>query len=215
MTDFVSSHANMYLLFSRGYDGHQALLLDTVAKLRSVSTTHLVTTRLDNDDLLHKDFIQTIQKHFDSQSKTVIDFPYGYQLVLKDAETPYVRKKREILNPFTTLIEDIQDAETILRYMHFQWSRHANILTLRKRIWMQTIHEDNVENAEDVGSRVVTDRRILEDFSISFKTPLRNAASTQATRKGSNIRVKSRYLMQTLRIFLRSNFDLGAKKRSR
>jgi hypothetical protein len=50
-----------------------------------VAHGRLLTTRLDNDDMLHRDFVETVQKAAEnSDDDTVLDFPSGYQLRQSD-----------------------------------------------------------------------------------------------------------------------------------
>jgi hypothetical protein len=73
---------------------------------RKEETEYLITTKIDNDDALHKDFIKTIQENFNKQKFEFISFPYGYVFHI---DKIYLLKYLE--NPFVTLVEKIMETK--------------------------------------------------------------------------------------------------------
>ena len=70
---------------------------------------YVITSNLDSDDSIHFDYINTIQKLFNYQINTIINFPcsYEYYLVLKR-----FLKKRYLFNTFVNLIEKRDTVKT-------------------------------------------------------------------------------------------------------
>jgi hypothetical protein len=89
-------------------DGDQAFKTAIIESVRvniSEQADFVITSRIDNDDMIHKDFINTIQTLFQPVAGHVIDLRTGYQLIIE-------KRKHEILmftdpfNPFISLIEN-------------------------------------------------------------------------------------------------------------
>lgn len=71
----------------------------------------LITTRIDNDDSIHIDFINEVQKQFNQQEYRAIDFIKGYSMQI---EPRYVLgKKDQLFNAFISLIEKNEKRKTV------------------------------------------------------------------------------------------------------
>jgi Putative rhamnosyl transferase len=110
-------------------------------------TEYLITTRMDNDDAICKNFIQLIQDNFEEKEFEFLSFLNGYVL---DAGRLYLFKY--VNNPFTSLIERIQSSstkkiKTILCGEHSQLSALGNIRKIEvSATWLQVVHGKNVSN---------------------------------------------------------------------
>jgi hypothetical protein len=108
---------------------------------------YIITSRLDNDDSLHQDYIKEVQSHFDEQSFMAIDIVDGYTLQVE----PKVcfAKRSHVHNPFISLIEKVhEDIKTVwFIERHGQWRHVKNLTPVRaKRMWMSVIHNENKVN---------------------------------------------------------------------
>ena len=104
-------------------------------------TRFVLTTRLDNDDGLHCDFVRNVQAEV-RQGGEAINFPYG--LVL--AEGAMYRSKQDS-NAFISVLEPRDDLKTVLQVSHNQLSKRfviRNVTT--KPMWLQHVHGGNVSN---------------------------------------------------------------------
>ncbi|HFC12419.1 MAG TPA: hypothetical protein ENJ56_06205, partial [Anaerolineae bacterium] len=63
--------ANIELVFLDGFDVRA--IIAAVTERVSAETTHIISTTLDNDDALGKQFVETIQAHFEQQQFTLIN----------------------------------------------------------------------------------------------------------------------------------------------
>ncbi|MCG9767071.1 hypothetical protein EXT48_00945 [Pseudoalteromonas sp. CO348] len=108
---------------------------------------YLITSRLDNDDCLHQDYIKEVQAQFDQQSFLAIDFIDGFTLQV----APKVRfaKHAHVHNPFLSLIETSKEYKTIwCNERHGYWSEIKQVKIVRKKpMWMSVIHIENKINA--------------------------------------------------------------------
>jgi hypothetical protein len=107
----------------------------------------LLTTRLDNDDGLARDYVAKVQRHARSSERLVLQFPMGYVLH-KDR----VYLDRQEHNAFTTLVEPLPQGKaagfnTIYKGSHSDIARLGRIVDVDDEpSWLQVIHDSNVEN---------------------------------------------------------------------
>jgi hypothetical protein len=126
---------------------------------------YLITSRIDNDDCIHKNFIDEVQKQFKSQDYQAIDVIKGYSLQIKP--TVMLGKKEHIFNPFISLIEKNDNPKTVWFSDHNMWKKETRITQIKdKRLWMSIIHEKNKVNEFD-GYDNVEWQSIRNDFIVS------------------------------------------------
>jgi len=129
------------------------------------SKPYLITSRIDNDDCIHKNFIDEIQKQFKSQDYMAIDAIKGYSLQIKPSVM--IGKKEHIFNPFISLIEKNNNPKTVWFSDHNMWKKETRITQITdKRLWMSIIHEKNKVNEFD-GYDDVDWGEISRDFIVS------------------------------------------------
>ena len=127
--------------------------------------TYLITSRIDNDDSVHKDFINEIQLQFKQQDYLVLDIIKGYSLQIRP--TVMLGKKEHIFNPFMSLIEKNDDPKTIWYYHHNMWKKETRIKQVNhKRLWIAVIHEKNKVNNFN-GYDNVKWNKLKSDFVLS------------------------------------------------
>jgi hypothetical protein len=129
-------------VYSDGMDPYISTAQRIVAESKN---SHIITTRLDNDDCISIDFIDTIQNDFDSQDYECLDYVDGYTLQI----APKIRlgEKLHYFNPFNSLVEINKDPKTVLHRRHSQWKKEKRIRRIRgKRIWLSIIHFENKVN---------------------------------------------------------------------
>jgi hypothetical protein len=113
--------------------------------------SYIITTRIDNDDVVHKDFVNTIQFLFQPSELTVIDLTKGYQVSI-DVAKPEVRLYTHPFNAFISVIENVKSFETVFSRTHYGWKTENNtILYKRKRLWMELSHQENYVNHRQIG----------------------------------------------------------------
>lgn len=103
----------------------------------------LATTRLDNDDVIHPKFIETIQENVTTKKTHFINLTNGYTL-----HGHKLRPKHHAANPFMTLVEKGPDIKSIYFMPHGRAMRkHGPIVQVTEgRLWTQIIHERNYIN---------------------------------------------------------------------
>ncbi len=119
------------------------LVRETIEGVLGESPEWLLTTRLDNDDGLHRDFMATVQDGQSFERAEVLNCPDG--VVLSDARA---YRQRHLSNAFISLSEPWADRKTI-----FSIARHVyagQSYPVRQvgavPLWLQVIHGGNVSN---------------------------------------------------------------------
>ena len=108
------------------------------------SYTHLITTRIDNDDAISKDFIQHVQDCFSRQDSQGIIFPIGYQFHDGCLYLEYSKG-----NHFSSLIESYRfdDIKTVFAKSHSLLYLVAPVRQIWGRpSWLEVIHGANLAN---------------------------------------------------------------------
>ena len=111
------------------------------------TTNHILSTTLDTDDGVFPDFIDTIQLVYSESSSEVpfgINFNKGY---IVDVLTGMFYAKSFYSNPYYTLVENVDELETVCCLPHHLLSKKFFTINLNKRrYWIQNIHSSNFGN---------------------------------------------------------------------
>jgi hypothetical protein len=104
----------------------------------------VLTTRVDNDDAVSRDFIEEIQKAWSPlDQKRFINLVNGAQL-----SSGRVYRRPYTQNPFVTLSEPVTKAElaTVFVRRHYEVDQHAPVINLGSDhpLWLQVVHGGNV-----------------------------------------------------------------------
>ena len=138
-----------------------------IAEHRSVDAARpwLLTTRLDSDDAIARDFMAAVQREFTPTDGLFVDFPRGLQIDRSGATYRY----DQLSSPFLTLVERRRpDASpsTVYAARHArarQWGPVREVSA--PPMWVQVIHGSNLLNltvGARVSPRVVNERFDLE-----------------------------------------------------
>ena len=100
---------NIELVFLDGFDVRA--IIAAVTERVSAETTHIISTTLDNDDALGKQFVETIQAHFEQQQFTLINVLNGLRYALAKQR---VYECVLASNPFISLIEQVNPEQSLL-----------------------------------------------------------------------------------------------------
>jgi Putative rhamnosyl transferase len=135
---------------------------------------YLISTLLDNDDGLCRDFIQQIQINFENQEFEFISFVNGH--VLHTDGKLYTFKY--LNNPFVSLIEKIKEPNsacftTVLCAPHTQLSRIGPMRSVKMDFsWLQVVHSRNLSNK--IRGIRVPKNNINQYFMIDLESMLKN-----------------------------------------
>ena len=116
-------------------------VLQDISARADDDTRWIVTTRLDNDDGLHRDFVSNLHTQIEEQ-REFLNYPHGIVF--------YSRKfylYRHLSNAFLSLVEPLDHAIGVWSVAHEQAERLAPIRQLSDwPAFLQVIHDKNVSN---------------------------------------------------------------------
>lgn len=140
-------------------------------------TEYLITTTLDNDDAISKDYIQLIQDNFQEQKFELLNFTYGYAWNTRNGN---IYLKGTGNNHFMTLIEEIEGFKTIWIEPHNNYYKlYGKTGVLRqirvKPTWLEVVHGGNLYNTVN-GIRQPR-KNMGDDFSINVENIMREENS--------------------------------------
>lgn len=165
IAEIISNKTNIKTFFIDGMPVFNESIIKYVEE--NISTEYLITSRIDNDDCIHKDFINEIQKHFDKQYFLAIDNIKGYTLQIEP--NFILGKKEHIFNPFISLIEKNNQPKTVWHYVHNMWKKEPRLIHVtEKRLWLSVIHGKNKVNEFD-GYGNIKWNTLKNDFIVSDK----------------------------------------------
>jgi hypothetical protein len=146
MLQLIESYANIELIFIDNLKQLNGVLRKTIKqKLETLPVEYIITTRLDNDDLIHKNFIKSIQQKFQPSTRRVVDIREGYQLSIENKKSQ-IRLYRHPFNAFITLIEHRSDFRTIFSGSHYGWREVKPLSIIEERLWIELVHDQNKVN---------------------------------------------------------------------
>ena len=163
----ISSY-NYHNLIPFYIDGMESFLPSIKDKIKELNVSDfIITSRLDNDDSLHCDYVDTVQSEFNKQKFMAIDIIDGYGMQIGNAVK--LGKMRHLYNPYISLIESTaNNFETVWFRGHTYWKFEDRITRVKeKRSWLTIIHKENKKN-KFRGFGIV-EFQILENFNIKIK----------------------------------------------
>jgi len=144
----IRNQPNFKVIYSDGFDELLPSIKSEIKKHIKEYDQYLITTRLDNDDTIHKDFIKTIQNLFSPIENLIIDLRKGYQLIIEDKTE--IREFYDCFNPFISLVESISNYNTVLAKEHKGWNQNTLKINKFEPLWIQMIHNQNQANTKTV-----------------------------------------------------------------
>ena len=213
----LRSYSFIHICYSKGIEDFEASYAEEVKKRTEISTKWIITTRVDNDDCLHRDAVDIIQKNLTERDGFLISLASGYLLNIKDRTLSHYYYP---MSPFITIIEanngDIKGIfgkghtkydslrlyvfkEIWLEYFNKKARRSRFILS--KPLWIQTVHGENVSNSFHRGLPVVR-KMDLRDFSINYSN---NKLSITIIEKYINYVMWKRYVKSLIIKFIIKN----------
>ncbi len=126
---------------------------------------YVITTRIDNDDSLHEEAIDVIQKNFIPKDKMGFNFYKGYRLVIEPNEI--LLKNRFLNGPFLSFIEKPDENLITLMNLSHQdfFLKYPTKQIKDKYYWVQVIHNANLVN--DISGIPSCNKKVLASFGIN------------------------------------------------
>ncbi|MEV4666443.1 glycosyltransferase [Microbacterium sp. LWO12-1.2] len=154
-------------LFTPVYVSSWSSLIAQQAVAEVASAPYLITTRIDSDDAIARQFVADVQSHFDHQESLYINLLCGIQV----ERTGEVYRYDEPSNPFISYVEKRVEhglPRTVFYSLRHVMSRaNADVLNVvGAPRWMQIIHGSNIANS--VRGVRVRPERYEADFDLEL-----------------------------------------------
>ena len=170
-----SKWTNFIPVFIKEFD--EKTIQNIVNQNMSGNPRYIITTRMDNDDGICRDYIKMIQDNFQEKHGELINFFFGYYVTHPGGKL-YLRGRS--VNTFASLIEKSDEFHTI--YFSEQLPHHKlhNVYKSRGLLrnimlkdsmpaWLVVFHEGNLANSSDINNGLRQMRnRIQENFDVKL-----------------------------------------------
>lgn len=144
----AKKHSLIYPVFKPSYEAFLNELSDDILEFKIDETSHIITSRIDNDDCFHRDAIKIIQAQFLGQSFHLINLAKG--ITLKISPISQAAQYTYYSGPFVSLIEKINQGDvlkTVFDEDHNVYTKKNTVTQLESAVyWIQIIHNYNVSN---------------------------------------------------------------------
>jgi hypothetical protein len=210
----LGSFSFINICYCKGIEDFNHSYIEDVKKRTAPAVKWVLTTRIDNDDCLHRNAIMTIQESLVMRHNFLISLASGYILNIKDRTLSHYYYP---MSPFITLIEaNNNDIKGVFEKGHTKWddlhlyifkeiwleyfnkkARKSRFI-LTRSLWVQIYHGENVSNNFYRGLPVVRNKD-LKDFSIKYTT---NGLPLSIIGKYFNYVVWKRYLKSIIIKFI-------------
>jgi len=134
--DKLDSIPFVQICYSDGSDDFHAGYAHEISKRITNSDKWIMTTRLDNDDSLHKEAIAVLKDNFVPRHKYLISLASGYVMNVSDKTMSHYYYP---MSPFITLIENAEiETRGVFERIHTKWD-HLRLFVFRE-IWLETVN---------------------------------------------------------------------------
>ncbi len=157
---------------------------------------YIITTRLDNDDAIAKDFLELVQRHFASQEFAFINLSNGVQY-----HDGRFYSYADPSNPFISLVErrGQRRARTVFLDWHTRLETHGPIERVRSHpAWIQNVHGENLTNK--IYGMPIRAQRVLPYFAVEVPVRQDGALAFAWARLRSLMAVLGRVIAKPARI---------------
>ncbi len=178
INEIATSFKNFYPLYINGYDSLLPSFKQFIQSHLEEQDDFIITSRLDNDDVLHEDFTDTVQRLAVKKHETVIDLRRGYKMDITNNFLEF-RKYYFPFNQFVSLVESAEEFNTVFSRMHPDWKYSSSIIIYDIRpLWIETIHKKNMLNNVSTNANLIKNVNIRE---FGIKTELKEKSSVYIT----------------------------------
>ncbi len=136
-------------VFVEDFDEMKTKAVEIIPQFFTPETKFVITSELDNDDMLHKDYVKTVQEYFKPVHDLVIDLRRGYQLTMQPNRKAVVTVYNAVANPFVSLAESVDNFKTMLKERaHNSYRDYENFsIEDSKEMYIQIVHQYNLMNS--------------------------------------------------------------------
>lgn len=145
LNNYMIQYENIDIRFCPYYEDINQLYQD-IGFHYCLGYSHLLSTRLDSDDMLAFDFVERLQSHITSQTKsnTILSFYSGIQWFENfDISLSASYKK----NHFLSFYEPVEKIRTCIGINHTEVPDNLLVTLEEKGMWCEIVHRHNMCNS--------------------------------------------------------------------
>lgn len=160
--NYLKQHDFIEVCYAKGDSDFRENLAANIKGKLSPTTKWVITSRIDNDDCLHRDAIDRIQKEFVAQDKFMIYLARGY---VYDTTIQKLSWYYYLKSPFASIVEEPNSIQAVFHKHHNRWpglqtsivkelyyrsfkknEKPRATFVLDDTLWMQVCHGKNLGN---------------------------------------------------------------------
>jgi hypothetical protein len=182
ISEYTKAFPGFIPVYLQDGEDSSARLKNEIKALLNGTETHVITTRIDNDDAFHKNAVSLAQQAFKAQEDVFLSFNNGLQY---DTDNHVLGEFRIPKNAFISRIEKIKNngIDTVYAGVH-----HTKIHEVAKveyidtyPSWLQIIHDGNVANTIRIKiSMLKFSTSTIRDFNIKHEAKISLIGSCKA-----------------------------------
>jgi|SRR5687768_15659138 len=155
------------LVFANDYE---QMIKDIVGKIKNAPSPYVITSRLDNDDIISRFFIRDVQKSFKPHHSTIINFNSGFEYSTLDRVLKKWNTRHH--NQFISIIEEKEAPEihSIYGFPHWGLPRNSEIINISGQVyWIYLRHDLNYSGSAITGIPYFLKLKALDMFPLSMR----------------------------------------------
>jgi len=173
IADYEKAFSKFIPLYLQDGEDFVKRIKDEINALLDGTETHIITTRIDNDDAFHKNAVALAQQEFDGQADVFLSFNNGLQY---DKDRYVLGEFSVPRNAFISRIEKIgsQGITTVIDGDHTKANKIAKVKYINTYpSWLQIIHGRNVANTIRIKfNKLIFSTDVLQDFNIKHQATI-------------------------------------------
>ena len=169
LSQYAQTYPNIRLEYCHYYDDVNILYKEIGVKYLA-DNDYLLSTRIDNDDMLALNFVQTLQSYLSTHTstKTIITFSNGIQWFEKENMAFKISYPQ---NHFLNFLEPRNDIHTCLGVDHTKVCLKELIQLKQDAMWCEIVHGNNICNGYIPSYRYSTNLTEPISFPIKITQP--------------------------------------------
>lgn len=172
ITEIQGECEQFHPVFVQDFQEMSTKLLEIIPQYFDHKTEYVITSDIDNDDMIHQSFVAEVQKNFKPIHHLVIDLRLGLQLTKVNGKKAIVNYYYQVANPFVSLVEKISDFKTVTKEKHLDYRNYPDsVIEDKTPLFIQFIHENNLMNDTWKDSKRISSINYSE-FGISKENSL-------------------------------------------
>lgn len=140
--------ANIVIKLKHSYQYFEKTYTQDILENCDADLSHIITTRIDNDDIVHKDFVKEIQNRFEAQDFMAVNF--SKVLMINPESYDQIRVVYTFSNHFISLIEKVENSSIVGCFDRgdLYWDVEGQVIQVKDKPYvLELISDKNLINS--------------------------------------------------------------------